>query len=252
MDPADGRRRRAELLALASRSREVVLLAAVTGALTGLGVALFERVVIDVLFDHVSQLSPWLLTFAPGFGLRARRARLALPRAEQRSGDRRRLPSSVPRRRHAHCGSASYPGACSPPFATLGFGGAWASKAPRSISALPSALSCNGDSPASCPNADRRLLLVAGAAAGVAAIFKAPATGAIFALEVPYQDDLARRMLLPSLVGAASGYLAFVAVNGTTPHPARPRNSSVLVRDLAGAVALGIAAGVGGPCRSHG
>src|SRR6478672_4702160 len=61
--------RRAEFLALASRSREVVLLAAVTGALTGLGVALFERVVIDVLFDHISELSPWLLAFVTGFGL---------------------------------------------------------------------------------------------------------------------------------------------------------------------------------------
>jgi CIC family chloride channel protein len=38
--------------------------------------------------------------------------------------------------------------------------------------------------------ADHRVLMVAGAAAGVAAIFKAPATGAIFALEVPYQDDV--------------------------------------------------------------
>jgi hypothetical protein len=31
----------------ARRSREVVVLAAVTGALTGLGVALFERIVVD-------------------------------------------------------------------------------------------------------------------------------------------------------------------------------------------------------------
>ena len=88
------------------------------------------------------------------------------------------------------------------------------------------------------------MLLVAGAAAGVAAIFKAPATGAIFALEVPYQEDLARRMLLPALVASASGYLAFVAVNGITPlfeaHGAPPLSFA----DLAGAVGLGIAAGV--------
>ena len=64
---------------------------------------------------------------------------------------------------------------------------------------------------------ERRVLLVAGAAAGVAAIFKAPATGAVFALEVPYQDDLARHMLLPSLVGAATGYLTFAAFHGTAP-----------------------------------
>ncbi len=63
---------------------------------------------------------------------------------------------------------------------------------------------------------NRRVLLVAGAAAGVAAILKAPATGAVFALEVPYQDDLARRMLGPALVASATGYLAFVAIHGTT------------------------------------
>ena len=77
---------------------------------------------------------------------------------------------------------------------------------------------------------DRRVLLVAGAAAGVAAIFKAPATGAVFALEVPYQDDLARHMLLPALVASATSYLSFVAINGTEPILAVARQSGVLVR----------------------
>ena len=36
-------------------------------------------------------------------------------------------------------------------------------------------------------------------------------------LEVPYQDDLARRMLLPALVSSRAGYLVFVAINGTEP-----------------------------------
>ncbi len=65
--------------------------------------------------------------------------------------------------------------------------------------------------------ADMKVLMVAGAAAGVAAIFKAPATGAISAIEVPYQDDTAKRMLFPALVAAATGYTVFVAINGTTP-----------------------------------
>jgi CIC family chloride channel protein len=88
-------------------------------------------------------------------------------------------------------------------------------------------------------------LLVAGAAAGIAAIFKAPATGAVFALESPYQDDLARRMLLPALVGSATGYLVIVAFDGTAPLlPVRgsPPFSGV---DLLGAVAIGFFAGVG-------
>src|SRR3954451_6862726 len=37
---------------------------------------------------------------------------------------------------------------------------------------------------------DNKLLMVCGAAAGVAAIFKAPATGLVFAVEVPYRADL--------------------------------------------------------------
>jgi CIC family chloride channel protein len=88
-------------------------------------------------------------------------------------------------------------------------------------------------------------LLVAGAAAGVAAIFKAPATGAVFALEVPYQDDLARRMLLPSLVAAAAGYLGFVAVNGTDPLFPVEGTPPFSFTDLAGAAVLGLLAGFG-------
>jgi CIC family chloride channel protein len=89
------------------------------------------------------------------------------------------------------------------------------------------------------------LLLVAGAAAGIAAIFKAPATGAVFALEVPYQDDLARRMLLPALVASASGYLALVVVNGTDPlFPIRGAPPLSFV-DLAAAAGLGLASGIG-------
>jgi CIC family chloride channel protein len=86
--------------------------------------------------------------------------------------------------------------------------------------------------------------MVAGAAAGVAAIFKAPATGAIFAIEVPYQDELARRMLLPALVSAATGYLAFVSVNGTARLFPIAGEPTFNLRDLVGAVALGVAAGL--------
>jgi CIC family chloride channel protein len=92
--------------------------------------------------------------------------------------------------------------------------------------------------------ADHRALMAAGAAAGVAAIFKAPATGAIFAIEVPYQDDLARRMLLPALVGAATSYLVYVAINGTDPLFPIVGNPGFDFRDLAGAALLGVGAGV--------
>jgi CIC family chloride channel protein len=87
--------------------------------------------------------------------------------------------------------------------------------------------------------------MVAGAAAGVAAIFKAPATGAVFALEVPYREDLARRMLLPALVASAAGYLAFAFVNGTTPIFEAHGSPALSFADLGGALLLGVAAGIG-------
>ena len=46
---------------------------------------------------------------------------------------------------------------------------------------------------------------------------KAPLTGVIFALEVPYRSDFTRRALLPSLVAAGSAYVTYVAIIGTAP-----------------------------------
>ena len=89
-----------------------------------------------------------------------------------------------------------------------------------------------------------KALMVAGAAAGVAAVFKAPATGAVFALEVPYRDDLGRRMLIPSLVGAATGYLGFAIVNGTSPLIPVGGQAPFDVRDLGGALLLGVGTGL--------
>ncbi|HKT22537.1 MAG TPA: chloride channel protein, partial [Nitrososphaerales archaeon] len=64
---------------------------------------------------------------------------------------------------------------------------------------------------------DLRILLLAGASAGIAAIFKAPLTGIVFALEVPYKDDLARRAFLPSIISGVASYVTFASVEGATP-----------------------------------
>ena len=86
---------------------------------------------------------------------------------------------------------------------------------------------------------------MAGVAAGVAAIFKAPATGAVFAIEVPYQEDLARHVLGPALVASATGYLAFVAVHGTDPLVVVKGQPPFDFKDLAAVLVLGVLAGMG-------
>ncbi len=63
----------------------------------------------------------------------------------------------------------------------------------------------------------KKLLLIAGAAAGMAALFKAPLTGVIFALEVPYLNGLAGFALVPALVASTFGYLTFVSMVGSEP-----------------------------------
>ena len=67
----------------------------------------------------------------------------------------------------------------------------------------------------------------------------------VFALEVPYQDDLARHMLLPAGVAAATSYLVFVAFAGTAPLLGISGAPPFDARDLGGAVFLGVACGLG-------
>ncbi len=236
--------RRGEILAFAHRSRQVILLAAVTGAATGIGVALFERVVIDVAFDFVLRLPLWLLGGVPLVGLVFTwlALRFLAFGATPGTADAYLLAFHDPA---APIPEREIPGKLVAAVATLGFGGAMGLEGPSLYLGAGLGAWLQHRFARLVGPADRQLLLVAGAAAGVAAIFKAPATGAVFALEVPYQDDLARRMLLPALVSSASGYLVFAAINGTDPIlPVHGRPGFTLV-DLAGALLLGLVAGFG-------
>jgi CIC family chloride channel protein len=234
--------RRVDLRDLAHRSKEVLLLAAVVGALTGLGVAGFDAVVlagVDALGDAplvVVALLPlvglalaalllhyvgrdaspatadeYLAAFHdPNHALGVRRivARMMAGVATLASG----APMGLE-------GPSLYLGA--------GIGDVLERRLPRLFAT------------------HRRTLLVAGAAAGVAAIFKAPATGAVFALEVPYEDDFARHMLGAALVASATSYLVFVAFHGTDALLLVTGQPPFSFKDLTAALVLGLLAGAG-------
>jgi CIC family chloride channel protein len=237
--------RRDELRELVRRSREVVLLAAVTGVATGLGVRGFEYVV-DELYRRALAAPLWWGATAPAIGLivAALTLRFAGGGASPATSDEylRAFHDPAYRLRPRHL--AARIGAA---IATLGSGGALGLEGPSLYggSALGSMIQRRLPKP--FRGSDHRTLLVAGAAAGVAAIFKAPATGAIFALEVPYRDDMARRMLLPALVASASGYLTFVTLSDTTPllSVGEFSISSFQLIDLLGALLVGIMCAIG-------
>lgn len=64
---------------------------------------------------------------------------------------------------------------------------------------------------------DRRVMLISGAAAGMAAVFRAPLTGLVFAVEMPYKDDMAHEALLPSLIASVVSYMTLAAFLGAQP-----------------------------------
>ncbi len=236
--------RRAELRDLATRSHQVVILAAFVGVLTGLFVAAFERIVVHVALDHVLRLRPWLIAVLPGIGLLVALGarRLIAPGTGTATADEYLLAFH---NRHHVLGGRPFAARMVAAVATLSSGAPMGLEGPSLFAGATIGSNLQRRLPRVFRNADRRVLLVAGAAAGVAAIFKTPATGAVFALEVPYQDDLARRMLLPALVASATGYLTFVAFYGTAA--LFPINGSHLfaVRDLVGAIGVGVVAGIG-------
>ncbi|MBW4038573.1 MAG: chloride channel protein [Acidobacteria bacterium] len=64
---------------------------------------------------------------------------------------------------------------------------------------------------------DRRIMLICGAAAGMSAVFRAPLTGIVFALEMPYKDDLAHEALMPSLIASVVSYMTLSSFLGGQP-----------------------------------
>ncbi len=233
---------------LVRRSREVVLLAAVTGAVTGVLVRYFEYIVAEVAFDRLLHGDWRWGLIVPTLGLLAS----ALILKSVGAGASPATSDEYLRSFH----DSEYPlrwrafvGRIAAAVATLGTGGAMGLEGPSMYGGSALGTMIQRRLPRAFRGADYRTLLVAGAAAGVAAIFKAPATGAIFALEVPFRDQMARRMLLPALVASASGYLTFAALSSTAPiftFPEGERTASLFEYvDLAGAVLIGIFCAIG-------
>ena len=91
---------------------------------------------------------------------------------------------------------------------------------------------------------DRRIMLISGAAAGMAAVFRAPMTGLVFALEMPYKDDLAHEALLPSLIASVVSYVTLAFFLGAAPLFNFASANSFTGRDLLWSALLGVLIGL--------
>lgn len=222
----------------------VLALAAVVGLLTGLFVVVLERLIIGVLLDAFGRQPLAVQVAAPFVGLVLAAACLhwlagdASPSTTDEYirdfHDRGRLLPLGP-----------VPGRVLASVATIGFGCAQGLEGPSIYggAAVGSVLQrrfARHFSPE-----DMKMLVVAGAAAGLSAIFKTPATGAIFALEVPYRNDLGARAVLPAIIASTVSYLTFVSFLGTEPLLQIEGDPALGARDLLGAAAVGLLAGAG-------
>jgi len=237
--------RQAEARAIGRRSHQTLLFAAVTGVLVGLAVLVIERITVDGLLDTLADQPLWIQALAPTVGLVVAVACLRWVaggasgstsdeyiRAFHDQSDERLDPRPVLGRILASIG-------------TIGYGGALGLEGPSIYAGSVIGSSVQRRFARFFSREDAKLLLVAGAAAGVAAVFKAPAAGALFAIEVPYRADLARRNVLPAMVAAATSYMTFALVDGTEPILPVSGTHAFGWRDLGGALLVGVLCGVG-------
>lgn len=91
---------------------------------------------------------------------------------------------------------------------------------------------------------DRRIMVISGAAAGMSAVFRAPLTGIIFALEMPYKDDLAHEALLPALIASVTSYATMAAFLGAQPLFDFASSETYTRRDLLWSALLGVVCGL--------
>src|SRR4030095_16524926 len=64
------------------------------------------------------------------------------------------------------------------------------------------------------PKEERRSLMVAGASAGIAAVFSSPGVGTLYGIEIPFRRDIDARRLVPCAIAAASSFAVRDAIAG--------------------------------------
>ncbi len=237
--------RQEEARAIGRRTHQTLLFAAATGVVVGLAVLAIERITVEGLLDALADQPLWIKALAPTVGLAV--AALCLRWVAGGAS-----PSTSDEYVAAFHDQGDDPVPLRPVFgrilasiATIGYGGALGLEGPAIYAGSVIGSTAQRRFARFFSREDAKLLLVAGAAAGVAAIFKAPATGVLFAIEVPYRADVARRNVLPAMVAAAASYVAFAAVDGTTPILPVDGMPSFGWEEIGGALVVGLLCGAG-------
>jgi CIC family chloride channel protein len=223
--------------------------AILVGIVVGLLVAVFEQVTVEWLLEELATRPLWQQALAPIIGLTLSSVILRVVGGRGTTNSTSDEYIKAFHDRHPKLPWRHLPAKLMAGAATIGFGGAVGLEGPSIYAGSSTGFHVQNRIARLLRRDEQKVLLVAGAAAGVAAIFKAPATGVLFAMEAPYRDDVTRRALLPALLAAAASYLTFITLldDRTAVFPVLGRTQDPLEAwDLLGGALVGLAAGLGG------
>jgi CIC family chloride channel protein len=98
---------------------------------------------------------------------------------------------------------------------------------------------------------ERRIMLLAGAAGGLGAIFRAPLGGALTAVEVIYREDFEAEALLPSILSSVVSYSIFTLIFGAEPIFGIPKFEFSDIRELSARARDGFMSAPSGPSNTR-
>src|SRR6476646_2441008 len=79
---------------------------------------------------------------------------------------------------------------------------------------------------------ERRILMVAGVAAGIAAVFRTPLGAALLAVEVLYRDDFESDALIPAVLASVTAYSVVISIFGESTLFAHPNHFPFVIKHL--------------------
>ncbi len=228
-------------------ARHVFLMAAPLGVLVGAAIAGYDYVVNSLLWEPLTRhLTPLVLCFMPVIGMFLTGLILSLFRVNSSS-----MADEVVLAYHRP--DAGIPFQTALPkllasIATMGFGAsAGMEGASKWLGAtITSIIQKRVNQYAGLRYLHGRVetTMLAGASAGISAIFRAPLTGAIMGIESPYKHDLAHEALIHGLVAASTSYATFVLFRPATPYFPIHFTYHIHLYDLILCVPVGILGGL--------
>jgi CIC family chloride channel protein len=228
-------------------ARHVFLVAAPVGALVGVAIAGYDYTVNVLLWERFThRFSPLTLCFFPIIGMLVTGFILSFFKVKSSS-----MADEVVLAYHRPETGIDYKTAV-PKFtasvATMGFGGsAGMEGASKWVGATIGSFlqwRINKVKRLRLLHGRVETIMLAGAAAGISAIFKAPLTGAIMGIESPYKHDLAHESLIHGLVAASTSYVTYTCLRPSTPYFPIHFTYHLQMRDLLLCLPVGLLGGL--------